>query len=420
MTKVHKSLLSLREPLFFFAYVVFMTATVLQTTMYTELKVFPQVFIAMRYGAFVLAAFKVLLDLYADLKGAKGNRTEVLSWSSLVFKYLLLSLFVVAVSLTADERSLVFILTLLLAAKNVKVEKIFRVTLWLQIILFVFVVLSAASGIIVDLVFERKGIYNRHALGYWFPSYVMSYYFFVLLLLFWTEKKAMHWTLVALLGGLNLLFFLLTDARLGLMVNSIVIAAELIRSVDRFRVPVHAFCDKVAGIKVLGNFLKGCWVLLPELMCAFLVFLFKFPTTRIALYTDYFLSNRIYYAIMGVQTYGVHLLGNPIEWVGYGARADMSEVEKTYNFVDCSYPYILLNFGLILFAGLLLCLFFASRKLMKEEGYHKNFLFGIIFIYCFVEPRLLELNMDTFLFLTVPLLTAPLYRPGNPVWKIRQ
>ena len=121
------------EKLFFFAYVVFMTATVLQTTMFTEMAYVPQLFIAMRYGAFVIAAVKVLMDLYADLKQVNGNRAKLMDWVSVVLKYIGMAALVVAVSVTADERALAFLLVLLLAARDVPVERIFKVTLWLQI-----------------------------------------------------------------------------------------------------------------------------------------------------------------------------------------------------------------------------------------------------------------------------------------------
>jgi len=397
----------LAEPLFFFAYVVFMVATVLQTTMYTELRYIPQLFIAMRYFAFVVAAFKVLLDLYGDLTRVNGQREKLLDWASVVIKYVLMSALVVAVSITADERSLAFLLVILLSARGVQANKIFRVTLWMQAFLAAFVFLSAAFGFIIDLRFERGGVFNRHALGYWFPSYIMSYYFFVLLLLFWTRKKPMKPTSVALLEGLNLLLYLLTDARLGLMVNTFLIAVEFVRSVEKWRAPLHGFVDKLMAVRVLGPVIRWGWALLPELLCGYLALLFAFPLSALAQKTDYILSNRIYYAYVGVQKYGIHLLGNDIEWVGFGARTDISDIEKTYNFVDCAYVYILLYFGVLVFLGMLFAMFWVSVRLGRKGEYHKCFLYGIIFIYCFVEPRLLELNMNTFLFLTVPLLTRP-------------
>ena len=291
----------LAEPLFFFAYVVFMVATVLQTTMYTEMPYIPQLFIAMRYFAFVVAAFKVLLDLYGDLTRVNGEREKLLDWVSVVIKYVLMSALVVAVSITADERSLAFLLVILLAARGVQVNKIFRVTLWMQAFLAAFVFLSAAVGFIIDLRFERGGVFNRHALGYWFPSYIMSYYFFVLLLLFWTRKKPLKPTSVALLEGLNLLLYLLTDARLGLMVNTFLIAVEFVRSVEKWRAPLHRFVDRLMGVPVLGPVIRWGWALLPELLCGYIALLFTFPLSGLAQKTDYILSNRIYYAYVGVR-----------------------------------------------------------------------------------------------------------------------
>ena len=62
---------------------------------------------------------------------------------------------------------------------------------------------------------------------------------------------------------------------------------------------------------------------------------------------------------------------------------------------------------MLVFLGMLFAMFWVSARLGRRGEYHKCFLYGIIFVYCFVEPRLLELNMNTFLFLTVPLLTRP-------------
>lgn len=407
--KQRKPLTRFGEPLFFFAYVVFMTATVLQTTMYTEIPLASQLFIAMRYFAFVVGAVKVLLDLYEDLRNIHGSRERLRDWVSVVIKYVIMAGLVVAVSVTANERALAFLLVLLLAARGVSVNKIFRVTLWLQIALAAFVFLSAATGLIIDLRFERAGAFNRHALGYWFPSYVMSYYFFILLLLFWTRKVPFKWTTIALLGALNLLLFLLTDARLGLLMNTALIGAELLRSIERVRRPLYDFTEKVLGTRFVGPLVKWGWALLPELLCSFLLLLFLFPTSALAQETDALLSNRIYYAYIGIQKYGIHLLGNNIEWIGYGARADMSAVEKTYNFVDCAYVFILLNYGVLLFLGMLFCMFWVSVRLGQKGELHKAFLYGLIFLYCFVEPRLLEVNMNTFLFLTAPLLARPPY-----------
>ncbi|MBQ1663551.1 MAG: hypothetical protein II057_03255, partial [Clostridia bacterium] len=86
------------------------------------------------------------------------------------------------------------------------------------------------------------------------------------------------------------------------------------------------FVDKLMAVRVLGPVIRWGWALLPELLCGYLALLFTFPLSALAQKTDYILSNRIYYAYVGVQNYGIHLLGNNIVWVGYGARTDMSEV----------------------------------------------------------------------------------------------
>lgn len=39
--------------------------------------------------------------------------------------------------------------------------------------------------------------------------------------------------------------------------------------------------------------------------------------------------------------------------------------------------------------------------------------FGIVLLYCFIEPRLLEVHVNTFLFLLVPALTEFINKYAN-------
>ena len=397
--------------LFYVSYAIFMIATVLQTTMYSYNQYTERLFELMRYGAFVLVAVKVIIDLVQEFKAAKGNSSLKKQFLARIGKYALMSGLVLAVSITADERSLIFLLAFLIGAKGEDVKKIFRFTMYLQIFLMVYVILSAELGFIKDLMFERNGVYTRHSLGYWFPSYVMSYYFFILLMKFWTETKPIPLRDIGIYEAINMLLYILTDARLGLVINTVVILVAFVYSSNRTYNITNNIVKRVGqkkGLaKVIAVILDGTpvWLsILTALLC-------RFPYSIPTVWANYFLSDRFTLTLNAFFGYGIHLLGNPIEWVGYGGRTNMFSVATTYNFVDNAYPFILYQYGLLLFLGVLWIGVLTARDVRRTGDWYRYTFYILIFLYCFVEPRLIELNMNTFMFLSVPLITrVPSFR----------
>ncbi len=401
--------------LFWVSYWMYFVATVIQYTMYEDIKFVFTLCVIARYISFAGAGCKVLMDLwmqYREDRQGKSGFWSVKDPSFLCFaKYGVLMLFLAVISVTSDERSLLFVVAFLLASKGIDLGKLFRRTMVAQMILMAFIMLSAFVGLIPDLLYFRQDESVRHSLGYIYPSVAMTHLFVIILLYFWQKRDGISWKEVLWLEMINYLFFLLTDARNGFIMLAVLILVQGIVGQSK-----GAFWERLSETSVVrrtGPVVRFVYDFCPVLLSAFMGVLCATLQSPITQKINVLLSNRVKLAVKAVQEQGIHLLGNSVHWVGYGGNSNIDAIQDSYNFVDCSYALTLFNYGIIVFIGVLILLVLVGKQLRKKGEYHQCFLYFVMLGYCFIEPRLLELQVNTLLFLMAPMLYAPLKWRGK-------
>ena len=177
-----------KNKLFYIAYFLYVVATVMQSTMFTEYAFLSKGFVLMRYAAFVFGAAKIMIDLLQQWNRDRKIKIErniheifCLKTVRQICLYGIISIILLIVSLKTDDRSLIFVFVIILAAKNILTDVIVERTLVLQIVLMAIILISSSVGIIPDLLFKRDMIPIRHALGYTYPSVMVTFCFFILL-----------------------------------------------------------------------------------------------------------------------------------------------------------------------------------------------------------------------------------------------
>ena len=93
----------------------------------------------------------------------------------------------------------------------------------------------------------------------------------------------------------------------------------------------------------------------------------------------------------GVLKYGIHLLGQKIPMVGAGGSTSWPE---NYFFLDCSYVYILLCYGLLMLILVLLIYFLISMK--NKSDLYLLYVIGVIAFVCMFEHHLTDLGYNPF------------------------
>lgn len=410
-----KEIMKKRNAFFWGAYFIYLVATVFQTTMFNENAKLFELFVALRYLSFFIAGIKILLDLLWQYSEEKKNVNQKCHETIGCFiKYFIVFGVLFIVSYIADERSLLFVFILLAASRYVEVEWIFKYTLKVQIILFLMIIISSCVGIIPDLLFDRGGVFIRHALGYIYPSVAVNYFYFIITIMFWLRKDQLELKEAFLLEIINLLLFILTDVKTGFALITLIIIVEIFRNRKLWwKTPtkVNEIRDQLIKKKRIVIHIYDYCVLYLVGVLTILCLTIQCKPTQII---NSFLTNRIQLVVNAVKNYGIHIWGQNIEWIGYGGNTDLASFEGIYNFVDCSYASIILNYGIIVFAGILVLVTITGKDLRKKRQYHKCFLYFMMLVYCFIEPRLIEIQVNTLLF-----IMAPFIYKGLPIKKIK-
>lgn len=397
-----------KSRLFYISYFLYVVATVMQSTMFTEYSLISKCFVWMRYLAFVLGALKIIIDLLHQWNKDKKNKLEkkivaILSLKSIqqIGLYTLIAVILLLVSLKTDDRSLMFVFVIILAAKDIELDTIMKRTLIVQIILMAGILISSRIGIIPDLLFKRDMNPIRHALGYTYPSVMVTFFFFILLLYIWVKNEPIDWKEFLVIETINFLVFELTDSKTGFILIAFIAFIIWIIGMNKLKLcMIQLNNDKNfwnRAYKIIYDFLPIWLSVILFILCITL----PWEGTQLV---NRFLSNRIQLIVNAVKNYGIPILGNHIEWIGFGGVTDTDSLLASYNFVDSSYGFILINYGWIVFLLTIISMVWCCRKIRKNESGIRQFLFFMVLIYCFIEPRLLELQVNPFLIIVSPLL----------------
>lgn len=384
--------------LFQAAFLLYTSATCFQTTMYTQYRLLGRIFPYMRYLAFGLLLPPIFLEIRKEVRKLRKLKYSLL--------FILAVTLAAVVSWKTGDRTPLFVVAFLFAGRKRYLDNMLQVAFFTQSVCIAFTVGGSMAGIIPDLLIKRDAIPIRHSLGFTYPSVCMSYFFFLMLLYLWIYedricKKDLFW-----IEFINILLYILTDTRIIFLLGSGVVVCA------------YFFCCKGAGRRCTrwmrkaqrsGSRLSKIGTCLYDYFSVILFFIYALWCGMDQLsggnsILDRILSGRLGLTVSAVKKYGIHLLANKITWVGFGGTEDTDALLTSYNFVDCSYAYILLSYGIIFFLLVMIYLVFLQKYIRKREGAWRCLLLAVIWIYCLLEPRLLEIQANCFLLLGAPVL----------------
>ena len=105
------------------------------------------------------------------------------------------------------------------------------------------------------------------------------------------------------------------------------------------------------------------------------------------------LSGRLRLGYQAIADYGVTLFGHPIEWIGFALG---TAPDKAYNYVDCSYLQVMLEYGVVFLILIVLLYSLAIRKAIAKKRYDLCWILLFILIFSITEPRLADLAFNPF------------------------
>lgn len=336
---------------------------------------------ALRVVAIALALFKFV---FVDLKQI---------WS-LPHRYMhlagMLALFFTLVAGYYYSRNIVLLyaFVFIVAAIGVNFRFAVKWSLVMNVGMVLLIVGSCLLNLIPDWTYERANGTLRHSLGFIYPSSFSSMLFYgtcMFLYLMRAKLKIFH---VATLLAINFLVYKITDARAALfLIILLVVSAYALR-----------YCHgKNLRIKSAPGVLLASFFALAAILTIWLTAVYD-PNHNALETINRALSGRLRYGHLAVENYGIHPLGSAITWIGHGGEGYIFVNEDKYNYVDCSYVKILLESGVIPFLLVLSAYTASMVRAIRRKDIFLCLMLLFIAGYSAIEPRLMEIRYNTFIF----------------------
>lgn len=263
----------------------------------------------------------------------------------------------------------------IMAAKNVDLEKVIRITYRLTLICCSFFLICFLLNISIDEMIYLENGKIRHGFGLGHPNALQAYVLYIATMMIYVNYvRLKRWILVTLFF-LSMITYYFTNSRTGIIITIIILATAWLIRFSSFNKLTRK------GIRT-GSFLYiAIFSLLP-------IIYFRYMNPVFSLLNS-LLTNRISQAGYFYSAYGIKLFGfRPIELT----------YKKRYIYLDMGYEAMYINQGFIYFIIIVGSMLFLLHRYAKEKN-DKRMLILFSFI-LFLGPE----NMVTYIFLNVSML----------------
>ncbi len=359
------------ELLFYLGWILFSVSVIFEltevVTMHNEIQLFLKL---IRYMGYLLCCLKIYSTLLEKKK---------VFWTILVTLVLLIS------CVTSTNKTMLLYSIVLLASKNIDVEKIIKISFFVQGTLFFIIVSMSQLGILGDYLFVRGEGQYRHALGFaWTTTAPILFFFFTLVYVYLKKEKESILVFI-LVELINIWLYIMTDSRMVFCLASIFVVFMIVQKINGNR------------WKWIGKF-DYLYPFFPVIIGSASLILYYFYDEKNQLWfkLNTILSGRLSLGINAINEYGFSLFGKNVEWIGYSIKSPTAEAAIGYNYVDSSYLQLGLNYGMLFLIIVLLIYSVVLYKAVRQKDYYLISIVTVILIFSVTEPRLMNLAFNPF------------------------
>lgn len=299
--------------------------------------------------------------------------------------FVLLVMFLLVGLYATNIRDLLILGFLTLEARDIDLRKIIKTDVVLIGIVLVGIILLYFLGLFreVDITTVRSGdMTTRLSLGFGWTTYAPNYFLsFVTGVLFLNPKRKYKWLLASSVLLINYLLYIATDTRAAYYETFALVLFVLL--IDIFRIDIFKY--RISRIIILLTYIISAgfsiWISVN--------YTNSNPIMRMI---NEFTSYRLSLAHRALELYSVGLWGNPVEWVIGNAVG-----QKAYFYVDSSYVQILIQFGVLVFAYVIILFTFLMRHYMYRQNSIAVICLIIIAVHSIADPQLFNLVYNPFL-----------------------
>lgn len=291
------------------------------------------------------------------------------------------------IALVSGYKEPFFWLFMVVGARNVSWKKILQIYLLVSVSIVLLAFCASMLGVIENLQYTRDNTVKlRNSFGIIYTTDFASHIFSILLVFFYLVKEKIRlWYFGAAIviaclvyrfcytrldvGCIFLmiaLFFFLNLRQMGRRLDQKYHQNIRTKAVFRWVMPILAFLMFAASAAYRDD-------------------------SSVMVKADLVASSRLSLGSIGLRAYGASPFGQYIEMVGNGGSTILG---KAYFFVDCSYLYVFLCYGVLFFLVVLAAFVLCCRKMQRDKYYIAAIL--VISINCMIAHHLVELAYNPF------------------------
>lgn len=319
------------------------------------------------------------------------RRRETLGAVALTLVYL-------AVYRVSGFSFLLFLAAFTVGFTGIEYRKILRVYLLTVGLFYLLVIPAGQMGVITNLVYASVGRGMRSAWGMSYYTDFASLGLFILMW-FWVYcRRLPAWAMLALCALYLLLSVFIARSITSTFCGALLICAILYCAVEgRLR-------KGRPGLRWIGK-APGFWAMYGFPLLALVMFALMLLYARgsgMAYRLNTLLSNRLRLSVAAWRNYGLKPFGTPFAQNGFGFSTFPS---NSYNFVDSTYPLVLLRYGWVTFIALCLSWGITARRVWRGGDRRLLLVMGIIAVHAFAEHHFIDSHFN--ILVAMPLAAFP-------------
>lgn len=295
---------------------------------------------------------------------------------------------------------LVNYLILILGAKGISFKRIIKVYFVTVTVLFAYTIVSALLGWTENLIYNREGRRQSIAFGIVYPTDFSAHVFYWMLTYFYLRSEKLRYIELGLAAMLGFAVYWFCDARMNMFC---IFGAAAVFAVHK---TVKGRKEKSGKTYEMNELFSSLLVLSATISAIIMISLTLFYNSgnKTLVFLDNLLSNRLRLGHKGISVYNFTLWGRYIPMKGLGG---LTESAKYYFFLDSSYLYIALQYGLIILGTILLISMLIGIKAKNKRDWTLLLIMGMVAVQCMVEHHFLEPAYNPFFWALFAELTLP-------------
>lgn len=267
---------------------------------------------------------------------------------------------------------------------------------------FIGIIIASFLTIIPNWEYPRTDTIVRYSLGFVYPTVVSSRFLYLIMLKMMVRKSDVTYVELTLYGIIGYLIYQLTDSRTGFY---LIVFALIIWAIGKI-------CRNVKIEKFINNkVFYYCVILVPVILALLSIVssMMYDANSTVWLKINGWLSDRLRLSNDAITKYGANLLGQDIEWYGWGGYGHIEMPEAfVYNYVDNAYLKQLLDRGIVGLIFLLSVYMMCIHKAFNEKRYWVLVILLIILVQAVIDDFLMDVNSGN---LFVLIMSSYLIKP---------